>query len=408
MIGENTLKHLAPLILCTLWLQGCTYEIEDIDKIEERMELESNNKEITLRADQLTADILTFNWLAARTVEGENMVSYRTKLDVEGNNFGSATAIMSHEDEGVLTKSFTSEQLQNWANEKWGLPVNKPFNLQFRVIAQYEGSTAFHAPEVRTITVRVQPIRTVAFDADDVFISGPAIGNSLPHIAMSKTLENENQYALLLDLQAGDMHLPVSFKGETNYICPSNSDGTLQDGQAVSINMREQPIAWKIPKAGQYRVVVNMQQATVTIYSPDQALTPKQVTWNGDAGASISTKVFDLWMHGAINGWGSPIKMECSVSLADPQVLLYTGGRTGKTKFIVYGENDNNKNLAYAFSCPLSSSGTKQELSLTLGKTADLSGGISSAQRDSYYTIPTGTNFLVLDLRNMTIRAEKK
>ena len=89
-------------------------------------------------------------------------------------------------------------------------------------------------------------------------------------------------------------------------------------------------------------------------------------------------------------------------------VLLYTGGRTGKTKFIVYGENDNNKNLAYAFSCPLSSSGTKQELSLTLGKTADLSGGISSAQRDSYYTIPTGTNFLVLDLRNMTIRAEKK
>lgn len=105
---------------------------------------------------------------------------------------------------------------------------------------------------------------------------------------------------------------------------------------------------------------------------------------------------------------GAPIKMDCSVSLADPQVLVYRGGRTGKAKFIVYGGNDNNKNLAYAFSCPLSSTGTKQELSLTLGKTADLSGGTSSAQRDSYYTIPTGANLVVLDLRNMTIRAEKQ
>lgn len=305
MIGEHTLQQIA-LLLCTLWLQGCTYEIEDIDKVQERMELQSNSAEIALNADQLTADILTFNWLAARTVEGENMVSYRTKLDVEGNNFGSATAIMSHEDEGVLTKSFSSEQLQNWANEKWGLPVNQPFNLQFRVIAQYEGSAAFHAPEVRTMTVRVQPIRTVAFDADEVFVGGTSLNNSGASIKMSKTLENENQYALLLDLQAGDLHIPVSFDGETNYICPSNSDGTLHDGEAVPVNMREKPIAWKIPTAGQYRVVINMQKATVALYSPARALTAKQVTWNGDAGASMTTSVSELWMHGAINGWGRP------------------------------------------------------------------------------------------------------
>ncbi|MNY53525.1 hypothetical protein D3C86_1892890 [compost metagenome] len=113
-------------------------------------------------------------------------------------------------------------------------------------------------------------------------------------------------------------------------------------------------------------------------------------------------------MHGAINGWGTPIKMDCKVSLADPQILVYTGGRVGKAKFIVYGGSDNNRNLAYAFSCPLTATGAKQELSLVLGTVATLSGGSSTAQRDSYYTIPATANVVVFDLRNMTVLAEKR
>ena len=113
-------------------------------------------------------------------------------------------------------------------------------------------------------------------------------------------------------------------------------------------------------------------------------------------------------MHGAINNWGAPIKMNCNVSLADPQILVYTGGRVGKSKFIVYGGNDNNKNLSYAFSCLPKSTTEAQELPLTLGKVSVLSGGVTKAQRDSYYTIPTGTNVLILDVRNNTILAEKR
>lgn len=409
MNGEKTLAlyRLCWIVLLGIGLQGCGYEIEDIEEIEERMELQSSALEVTLNADQLTADIITFNWTEARSVSGESMISYRTKLDVLGNNFGVATTIMSHEDEGVLTKSFSSEQLQNWANEKWGLPVNKPFTLQFRVIAEYEGGQAFHAPEVRTVTVNVQPIRTVVFDADKIFLTGSAINGSAK-VELQRTVENENQYAVLLDLQAGSLEIPVEYEGATNFLCPKNSDGGLHDGTAVEVNMREQPIGWEIPQAGQYRLVVNMQKATCTIYSPATALQPKVVTWNADGGISRTTEVNELWMHGAINGWAAPIKMDCSVSLADPQVLIYQGGRTGKAKFIVYGENDNNKNLAYAFSCPLTGSGDKQELTLTIGKVSELSGGMSSAQRNSYYTIPAGANFLVFDLRNMTLLAEKR
>ena len=132
------------------------------------------------------------------------------------------------------------------------------------------------------------------------------------------------------------------------------------------------------------------------------------VEWNGDGGVPMTTEVTDLWMHGGINNWRTPIKMDCTVSLADPQVLIYTGERTGSTKFIVYGGSDNNKNLAYAFSSPLTSGGLRQNITLVLGKMSDMSGGFSGEHRNSYITIPGGTNFLILDLRNMTILAEKR
>jgi len=396
-----------PLLSLLFCLYACDNDIEDISKVEERMELTASSTDIALDGENPSKEILTFTWTPARELPGNYVVSYMTKLDVVGNNFGSSTAILSYEDNGVFSKSFTSEQLQNWANEKWGLPVNKDFTLEFRVVAQWEGGPTFEAPEVRTADVKVKPIKTIVFDADKLFLDGSAVQGT-DKIEMSPTLENESQYAYLLNLNEGELILPVEFNGETNYICPADGEGTLLDGQPENVAMRESPIGWKIPAAGEYRVVVNMQKAVVTIYSPEKALKPKTVVWNGDGGVEMTTEIEDLWMHGAINGWGNPIKCECTVSLADPQILVYTGEKVGKAKFIVYGGSDNNKNLAYAFSCPPKSDTDGQELTLTLGKIADLSGGFTRGQRNSYYTIPTGANFIIFDLRNMTIIAEKR
>jgi hypothetical protein len=390
-----------------LGASACKKEVSDIPKVQEKMELTMSSENIALNENDLTKDIVTFNWTPARPQSDDHMVTYTTRLDVVGNNFGSSTAIMTYEDDGVYSKSFTSEQLQNWANEKWGLPANKPFTLEFRVVAEWEGGATFEAPEVRTVRVNVTPIKTVVFDADKVFLAGSAL-TSVSKVEMSATLENLNQYAYVVDLQPGDLQIPVEFNGETNYIAAADGSTALKDGTAVGIKMRETAFAWKIETAGQYRVVVNMQKATATIYSPAQALSPKVVNWNGDGGVAMTTTVSDLYMHGAINSWGTPIKMNCQVSLADPQILVYTGGRTGKAKFIVYGGSDNNKNLAYAFSCPLTATGTQQEQTLVLGKVSELSGGSTSAQRNSYYTIPAGANVVVFDLRNMTILAEKR
>ncbi len=406
----KTTKYLYKTLLSfcfLLALSACKKEIKDIPKVQEKMELKVSSADIVLDENNLAKDIVTFTWAPARPQSDDHMVTYTTRLDVVGNNFGSSTAIMAYEDDGVYSKSFSSEQLQNWANEKWGIAANKSFTLEFRVVAEWEGGATFEAPEVRTIRVNVTPIKTVVFDADKVFLGGSAI-TGINRIEMPKTLENLNQYAYVLNLQPGNLEIPVEYQGATNYVVPADANTALQDGTPVTIKMRENVFAWKIETAGEYRVVVNMQKATATIYSPAMALSPKVVNWNGDGAVPQTTTVAELWMHGAINSWGTPIKMNCQVSLADPQILVYTGGRVGKTKFIVYGGSDNSKNLAYAFTAPLSATGTAQELALTLGTVATLSGGSTSAQRNCYYTIPATTNVLIFDLRNNTILAEKR
>jgi len=396
-----------PLLFLLICFAACKKGINDIEKVQEQMALTTSSASITLDENNLSKNIITFNWKPARPQSDDHLVSYTTKLDIVGNNFGSSTAIMNYEDDGTLSRSFTSEQLQNWANQKWGIPTNKSFTVEFRVVAQWEGGATFEAPEVRTVQVNVTPIRTVVFDADKVFLGGSAVPG-LSKVEMPKTLENLNQYAYVLNLQPGELQIPVEYSGATNYIASADAGTTLNDGTAIGIKMRETAFSWKIETAGQYRVVVNMQKATATIYSPAQALSSKVVTWNGDGGVAQTTTISELWMHGAINSFGNPIKMDCKVSLADPQILVYTGGRVGKTKFIVYGGTDNNKNLAYAFSCPLTATGAQQELTLVQGTVASLSGGSTSAQRNSYYTIPSGTNTLIFDLRNMTVLAEKR
>lgn len=396
-----------PLLFLMIGFPACKKGINDIEKVQEQLALTTSSASITLDENNLSKEIVTFNWNPARPQSDDHLVSYTTKLDVVGNNFGSSTAIMNYEDDGTFSRSFTSEQLQNWANQKWGIPTNKPFILEFRVVAQWEGGATFESPEVRTVQVKVTPIKTVVFDADKVFLGGSAVPG-LSKVEMPKTLENLNQYAYVLNLQPGELQIPVEYSGATNYIASADASTTIKDGTAIGIKTRETAFSWKIETAGQYRVVVNMQKATATIYSPAQALTPKVVTWNGEGAVVQTTNVNELWMHGAINSFGTPIKMECKVSLADPQILVYTGGRVGKTKFIVYGGTDNNKNLAYAFSCPLTATGALQELTLVQGTVATLSGGSTSAQRNSYYTIPAGTNTLIFDLRNMTILAEKR
>lgn len=237
------IKFACNLSLLTLFALGqwaCEWDPyeHDSDPVRETLELTASASQIALDENDLSATVLTFDWTPARPMPDEYLVSYTTKLDLLNNNFGSSTAIVTSEDDGIFSRSYTSEQINNWANERWKVPVNKTFTLAFRVIAEYAGGPTYEMPEVRTVEVTVTPIKVDVFDADKVSLSGTAI-SSVTEI--EKTVENANLYAWYGELSIGELQIPVELEGQTYYIVPSDGNGALRDGELVDVKMTETP-----------------------------------------------------------------------------------------------------------------------------------------------------------------------
>ncbi len=393
-------------------LCACTYDPyeDDITLPTETLTLNASSEKIALDETNLQAPVLTFEWTAAREMPDEYLLSYTTQLDVLGNNFGSTTVIRTDEEPGVFSRSFTSEQLNNWANERWNLPVNKNFTLQFRVVAQWAGGSTFEAPEVRTVTVDVQPIHVDVFDADKMSLSGSAIAGETE---IEKTVENENLYAWVGDLTIGELSIPVELEGETLYIQPVDGDNTLKPGVPVDVKMEESISKWNIPAAGRYRILVNMETKQATIYTPETDLKPFYATFrpNGaEANPETTIEVTDLWAYGGGTGWGVR-RLNVTVSAADPQVLIYKGSFNGGVKFCIAQNftvegTSYNQNNAYCFTNPLTAEGKRQNLTLASNKLGQLHGGADGETRNSYYGMPSGAHTYIFDLRNMTILAK--
>lgn len=413
------IKFACNLSLLTLFALGqwaCAWDPyeHDSDPVNETLELTASASQIALDENNLSATILTFDWTPARQMPDEYLVSYTTKLDLLNNNFGSATTIETSEDDGIFSRSYTSEQLNNWANERWKVPVNKTFTLAFRVIAEYAGGPTYEMPEVRTVEVTVTPIKVNVFDADKVSLSGTAI-NSTTEI--EKTVENANLYAWYGALSIGELQIPVELDGQTYYIVPSEGNGAFKDGELVDVKMQDDPVSWSIPAAGNYRLLIDMEKKQVRIYSPATDLKPLSVTFHPNGTETLPTitmEVTDLYMYGD-QSWSGK-KMNCVQSLADPQILIYSGNMTFKDRtsfrvsqnFEINGTSYNISNT-YCFTCPLNSENKKQDVTLTLDKECPLHGGSDGESRGSYYRMPSGDTYsIIINLRNMTILARKK
>ena len=413
------IKFACNLSLLTLFALGqwaCAWDPyeHDSDPVNETLELTASASQIALDENNLSATILTFDWTPARQMPDEYLVSYTTKLDLLNNNFGSATTIETSEDDGIFSRSYTSEQLNNWANERWKVPVNKTFTLAFRVIAEYAGGPTYEMPEVRTVEVTVTPIKVDVFDADKVSLSGTAI-NSTTEI--EKTVENANLYAWYGALSIGELQIPVELDGQTYYIVPSEGNGAFKDGELVDVKMQDDPVSWSIPAAGNYRLLIDMEKKQVRIYSPATDLKPLSVTFHPNGTETLPTitmEVTNLYMYGD-QSWSGK-KMNCVQSLADPQILIYSGNMTFKDRtsfrvsqnFEINGTSYNISNT-YCFTCPLNSENKKQDVTLTLDKECPLHGGSDGESRGSYYRMPSGDTYsIIINLRNMTILARKK
>ena len=315
----------------------------------ETMTLEASAQDVVLDAEEVDKVALTFTWTPAREMPDDYLVTYVTFLDVEGNDF--SNAVRQVVDDGVFTKEYTTQELQNLLVEKWNKNYSRAVNMQFKVIAKWEGGEKYVMPEVRTIDFSVRPFRPLTFDADRIFLSGDAMTGTTRK-PMGRTPESDYIYAEEVYLRAGEMTIPIEYQGMTSYICPADGSVEVPDNDQVDSKpagtqynavVKELKAdatlpAWKIPVEGYWRVIIDIENKTVKFFSPKNRLEPLTVefAYEGRNPASwILTKTLlaGNYYLNSMTGWDSwkGKAFPFVVSKVDPMILIWSGASFNMT-----------------------------------------------------------------------------
>ena len=315
----------------------------------ETMTLEASAHDVVLDAEEVDKVALTLTWTPAREMPDDYLVTYVTFLDVEGNDF--SNAVRQVVDDGVFTKEYTTQELQNLLVEKWNKNYSRAVNMQFKVIAKWEGGEKYVMPEVRTIDFSVRPFRPLTFDADRIFLSGDAMTGTTRK-PMGKTPESDYIYAEEVYLRAGEMTIPIEYQGMTSYICPADGSVEVPDNDQVDSKpagtqynavVKELKAdatlpAWKIPVEGYWRVIIDIENKTVKFFSPKNRLEPLTVefAYEGRNPASwILTKTLlaGNYYLNSMTGWDSwkGKAFPFVVSKVDPMILIWSGASFNMT-----------------------------------------------------------------------------
>lgn len=315
----------------------------------ETMTLEASAHEVVLDAEEVDKVALTLTWTPAREMPDDYLVTYVTFLDVEGNDF--SNAVRQVVDDGVFTKEYTTQELQNLLVEKWNKNYSRAVNMQFKVIAKWEGGEKYVMPEVRTVDFSVRPFRPLTFDADRIFLSGDAMTGTTRK-PMGKTPESDYIYAEEVYLRAGEMTIPIEYQGMTSYICPADGSVEVPDNDQVDSKpagtqynavVKELKAgatlpAWNIPVEGYWRVIIDIENKTVKFFSPKNRLEPLTVEFayeGRDPASWILTKTLlaGNYYINSMTGWDSwkGKAFPFVVSKVDPMILIWSGASFNMT-----------------------------------------------------------------------------
>lgn len=283
-------------------------------------------------------------------------------------------------------------------------------------------------------TVKIVPAGSV-IELDRLFMAGSAVGTE--EIEIQQTLENSQLYAWRGALKAGSLYMPILFNDAkaVSIIPKDKSSHDIHDGQShefdqTSTESGTSTAYWQIPADGIYRIVVNLEEHSITIRSAATDIPNTTVSYNNTvAGINPFTQeVTELWMWGGFNASahddnlkaGFQAKYKLKQSLADPNVFVYHGEvlprsgstcdwskatATGALNFLVSSIENN----VYAFGSTADAVRNKNRGYLTVkrGETLTLVPGQSN-NRYAYFCIPENCNFVVVDIKKLTVVFDTK
>lgn len=295
---------------------------------------------------------------------------------------------------------------------------------------------------LRTHTVRIQPAGALV-EADQIFLAGSAVGSE--QIEVKQTLEDESLYAWRGELKAGNLYIPLTYNEQQEMsLAPkkaedhSIADGTLGMFEIVQTTKTNQRY-WTIPADGTYRIVINTEEKTITIYSAATDLKNKTVSYNNTTISKnpYEQEVVKLWIWGSFNSFahdtgqaentdgvekniadGFQEKYTLKQSLANPNIFVYKGailpretaaigGDTpkGAVKFCV--SNHNNNVYAYGSTADAKRNDHNGFIEIKNNSPQGLVAG-QSDNRYAFFLLPENCNFIKVDIENLTVVFDTK
>lgn len=284
-------------------------------------------------------------------------------------------------------------------------------------------------------------------ETDPVFPSGyylvgnAAAGGKELKAALENGTDYGTKYAWFGELKAGNLKIARFDASVPTYI---NHDGAFAFGVAEDIATNSTAAIWTIPADGNYRVVYDKANETVTIYDPtEDAKLYKTISGHFKAGSYDEDVTFTLAPgQGLIfgrkgnntdgGGWDSK-NINIQFSAADPQILVYTGGDIkGDQVFAIYGwktaDDVAYTNINSCFYIAIDKS-TKGNYNVNLNEWISFGYGFCGDTIDTKFnesdgkdyirdykflfrapetTTVTPTNFIIFDFHQNKVRFEKR
>lgn len=283
-------------------------------------------------------------------------------------------------------------------------------------------------------TVKIVNAGTL-IELDRLYLAGSAVGSD--KIEMTQCLEKNGLYAYYGELKAGSLYMPMEFGGDTSvsFIPKDGSDHSINDGvtkefvQTLTDGVLDKGY-WEIPQTDIYRVVVDIEEHEVTIYSPATDKPNTVVSYNNtvDGINPFTQEVTELWMWGGFNDSahdaglkaGFQEKYRMLQSVANPNVFVYYGsnlprgtstddwsGATGVGALNFLVSNIENNVYAYGADIDAKRNDHRGYLTVNLGDQLKLVQG-QSDNRYAYFCVPENCNYVVVDIENLTVLFDHK
>lgn len=488
--------------------------------------------------DESTPDevALTIEWSEAYDYGNEYITTYTYEYMLSTS---SAEEVLEYEDDGMYYRSYTHKELQEILVDYFGQTTSTAGNMTFTVTATFQGPRTV-IPDVATATVKVKTYGAKQFLADEVYVSGTAVGDDdiqmtessddvftwtgeltagtiyfplnyeddenaigpltdgeeiteLPMecqvtdkssaykwtvteedtykvtvslaeeyvkivstaslvsadsiymtgtavddemIAVEQTLENEYLFAWRGELEAGTLYFPVyedgvSDKSIVPYDASSHdiNDGVTSEFGQVSTSSAGNSRYFEIPADDTYRIVIDLENKTITIYSQETDMQSKEVSWNNTVEGinPYTSTVEHLWMYGTFNNYaydsgyftGFQDKYSLEQSLANPYIFVYYGdvlprntasddrGNSvkGSVRFTVSPIHNN----VYAYGSEADAVRNSYNGYITVESNDPY--GLVEGQGDNryaYFLLPENCNYVEVDIENLTVIFDTK